>query len=177
MPLSREKKENFVESYKSELAQADNVFLLDFEGISVPQATLLRNKVRDAGGHYVVVKNRLALRAIEGVALEGLKEHFQGPTAAAFSQEDAVSIAKALTEFAKEVPAVKFKAGLVDGQAVAAAEIQQIASLPSREELIAKLLYLLQSPISRFVRTLGEMPRRAVSILDQIRQVKESQAG
>ncbi len=174
MALTREQKESLVDIYKNELAQAPNVFLLDFEGLSVPQATELRDKVREVGGSYVVVKNRLARRAIEGAALGGLEEHFQGPTAAAFGGEDAVSIAKALTEFAKEVPAVSFKAGLVDGQAVAAEDIKEIASLPSREELIAKLLFLLQSPVTRFVRTLAEMPRRAVSVLDQIRQAKES---
>ncbi|MDH3745369.1 MAG: 50S ribosomal protein L10 [Acidobacteriota bacterium] len=177
MALTRAKKESLVDRYKNELAKAPNVFLLGFEGISVPEATELRDKVREVGGTYVVVKNRLAKFAVEGQPLDVLKEHLQGPTAAAFGDDDAVSIAKALTDFAKDVPAVTFKAGLVDGQAVAAADIQEIASLPSREELLAKLLYLLQSPVTRFVRTLAEMPRRAVSILDQIRQAKESSAG
>ena len=174
MPLTREQKKSLAETYEGALAQAPHVFLVDFSGVSVPQATDLRNRLREAGGRYVVVKNRIALRAIEGQALDGLRDQFQGPTAAAFGDGDAVSIAKALTEFAKEVPALEFKGGLVNGQAVEAADIQEIATLPSREELIAKLLFLMQSPVSRLVRTLAEMPRRFVVVMDQIRQAKEA---
>jgi len=174
MALTRQKKEELVQSYQADLVAAPHVFLLGFEGISVNDATELRNRVRDAGGKYVVVKNRLALRAIEGANLEGLKEHFQGTTAAAFGTEEAVAIAKAVTEFAKDVEAVQLKAGLVDGQAVAGKEIKEIASLPSREELVAKLLFLMQSPISSLARTLGELQRRFVVVLDQVEKKKEA---
>lgn len=176
MALSREKKEELVESYTKGLAKAPHVFLMGFEGISVPDVTELRNQVRESGGTYVVVKNRLAMRAIEGASLEGLREHFQGTTAAAFGSDDAVSIAKAVTEFAKKSPAIKLKGGLLDGQEVAAGDIEEIASLPSREELIAKLLFLMQSPVARFVRTLGELQRQFVVVVDQIRQQKETGA-
>ena len=118
MPLTQQEKQALVESYQSGLARAPHVFLIDYKGISVPQATELRQKLRETGGSYVVVKNRLALRAIEGAALEGLSAHFQGPTAAAFCDDDPISLAKALTEFAKEAPALDLKAGLVDGQQV-----------------------------------------------------------
>jgi len=174
MALSREKKEGLAATYKGALAQAPHVFLVDFSGVTVPQATDLRNRLREAGGQYVVIKNRIARRAVEGQALDGIKDRFQGPTAAAFGDGDAVSIAKALTEFAKDVPALEFKGGLVDGQTVEASDIEEIASLPSREELIAKVLYLMQSPVSRLVRTLAEMPRRFVVAMDQIRQAKEA---
>lgn len=174
MPLSREKKESLVESYQESLANAPHVFLVDFSGVTVPEATDLRNRLREAGAGYVVIKNRIARRAAEGKALEGLKDRFQGPTAAAYSAEDAVSVAKALTEFRKEVPAIEFKGGMVDGQPVEASDIEAIASLPSREELIAKLLFLMQSPVTRLVRTLAEMPRRFVVVLDQVRQAKEA---
>lgn len=174
MALTAEKKKELVKSYQEELASAPHVFLMGFEGISVNDVTELRNQVREAGGKYVVVKNRLALRAIEGANLEGLKEHFQGTTAAAFGSEDAVSIAKAITEVAKGVEAIELKAGLVDGQAVAAEEIKDIASLPSREELIAKLLFLMQSPVSSFVQTLNELQRRFVGTLDQVAKQKET---
>jgi large subunit ribosomal protein L10 len=150
---------------------------MGFSGISVPQVTELRSRVRETGGKYVVVKNRLVLRAIAGEALEGLSEHFEGPTAVAFGDEDAVSIAKAVTEFAKDVPAIQLKGGLVDGREVAAEEIEEIASLPSREELIGKLLFLLQSPISSLVRTLNELPRQFVAVVDQIRAAKETTTG
>ena len=174
MPLSREQKESLVEVYQKKLANAPHVFLVDFSGVTVPEATELRNRLREAGGGYVVIKNRIARRAADGQALEGLSERFQGPTAAAFSADDAVSIAKALTEFQKKVPAIEFKGGMVDGQPVEAADIEAIASLPSREELIAKLLFLMQSPVTRLVRTLAEMPRRFVVVLDQVRQAKEA---
>jgi large subunit ribosomal protein L10 len=174
MPLSREQKENLVADYEQGLAQAPHVFLMAFEGVTVPQVTDLRNRVRESGGRYIVVKNRLALRAIEGQSLGGLESQFEGATAVAYGSEDAVSIAKALTEFAKEVPAITLKGGLVDGQEVAAEDIKEIASLPSREELLAKLLFLLQSPITTFVRTLNELPRQFVGVLGQIAKEKDA---
>lgn len=173
MPLSRQQKENLVADYEKGLAQAPHVFLMAYEGITVPQVTDLRNKVRESGGRYIVVKNRLALRAIEGQSLADLAGQFEGATAAAYSSDDAVSIAKVLTEFAKDVPAITLKGGLVDGKEVAAEDIKEIASLPSREELLAKLLFLLQSPITNFVRTLNELPRQFVGVLDQIAGTKQ----
>lgn len=173
MPLSRQQKEQLVESYQEGLAAAPHVFLISYKGISVPQVTELRRRIRDVGGTYAVVKNRLVLRAIDGKALEHLKAEFEGPTAVAFSNDDPVSLAKTLTEYAKEVPALEFKTSLVEGHPIEAAEVKEIASLPSREELTAKLVFLLQSPITNFVRTLGALPRQFVVVLDQIRQQKE----
>lgn len=175
MPLNRQQKENLAGSYGEGMASSPNVFLLDYKGITVPEVTELRAKIREAGGSYEVVKNRVALRALEGTALEGLKDQFQGPTAAAFGGEDPVVLAKILTEFAKGVPAIEFKDGLVEGQRVTAEEVKQIADLPSREELISKLVFLLQSPITGFVRVLAALPRNLVVSLDQIRQQKEAQ--
>ena len=173
MPFSRQQKEKLVESYQNGLAQAPHVFLIDYKGVTVTEVSELRRKVREAGGRYAVVKNRLVLRAIEGEALERVKEQFQGPTAVAYSGDDPVGLAKAVTDFAKEVPAIEVKGGLVEGQPVAAEEVQQIAQLPSREELISKLVFLLQSPISSFVRTLAALPRQFVVVVDQIRQQKQ----
>jgi len=176
MAISRQKKEQLLESYEGGLAKAPHVFLMGFEGISVPDVTELRDEVRKNGGSYVVVKNRIAKRAIKGATLEGLSEEFTGTTAAVYGDEDAVAIAKALTEFAKKIPAIKLKAGLLDGQQVAAKDIEEIAALPSREELIAKLLFLMQSPVSRLARTLNEVQRQIVIVLDQVRQEKEKGA-
>jgi len=176
MPLSRQQKEDLVEKYKQEIAGATHAFLLDYKGITVPQVTELRAKIRDTGGQYLVVKNTLALRAIEGGPMEQLKELFDGPVAVAYSQEDAVSLAKALTTMAKTVPAIQVRGGLVNGQTVAADQVKEIAELPSREELIAKLLFLLQSPITRLARVLAAVPREFVVVLDQIRQKKEGAA-
>jgi len=173
MPFSREEKATLLESYREGLVSSPHAFLIDASGITVPEITELRNKVRASGGQYVVVKNRIALRAIEGAALDGLRGEFVGPTAVAFG-EDAVTIAKALKEFADTVPNFEFKSGMVDGKPIAAEQVTQIASLPSREELIAKLLYMLQSPITSFVRTLAALPRDFVLVLEQVRQKKES---
>ena len=173
MPLSRADKEQMLEEYSQGLAQAPHAFLLGFKGIKVTQVTELREKVRQSGGHYVVVKNTLALRAIDGAALAALAEHFVGPTAVVWSAKDPVALAKALTDFAKDVPVLKFKAGLVEGRAVPADQIKEIAQLPGREELIAKLLFLLQSPVTRFARVLAAVPQSFVTVLDQVRKKKE----
>lgn len=177
MPLSRTQKEDLVASYREGLVAASHAFLVDYKGVSVPQVTDLRNRVRESGGEYLVVKNRLLLRAIEGVALAELKEHLQGPVAVAYCDGDPVALAKALSDFAQDVPAFEFRAGLVEGRAVAAEEILEIAKLPSRDELVAKVLFLLQSPISRFVRALGAIPQQLVTVLHQVGQAKAKQDG
>jgi large subunit ribosomal protein L10 len=175
MPLTKVDKTELLQEYEQGLAASPHAFLLGYQGIKVPQVTALREKVRQSGGEYLVVKNTIALRAIDGNALGQLKEHFVGPTAVAFGK-DPVALAKALTDFAKDVPVLQFKAGLVEGRAVAAAQIKDIASLPSREELLAKLLFLMQSPIVRFARVLAAVPQSFVMVLDQIRQKKDGPA-
>src|SRR5437588_3280286 len=177
MPLTRSEKDKLIAEYQEGLAVAPHAFLLGFKGISVPQVTELRNRVRATGGSYLVVKNNLALRAIDSTALAALEEHFVGPTAVVFTDHDPVALAKALTDYAKEVPALEFKAGMVERRAVAAGQIKEIAQLPSREQLIAKLLYLLQSPIARFARLLAAVPRSLVVVLDQVRKQKEEGGG
>ena len=172
MPLTKSDKEQLVNDYSNGLAEAPHAFLLSYQGITVPQVTTLRDKVRQSGGYYEVVKNTLALRAIDGKPLGDLKQHFVGPTAVVYSSKDPVALAKALTDFAKDVPALQFKAGLVEKRTIAAGQIKDIASLPSREELIAKLLFLLQSPIVRFARVLAAVPQSFVMVLDQIGKKK-----
>ncbi|NJL28033.1 MAG: 50S ribosomal protein L10 [Thermoanaerobaculia bacterium] len=115
------------------------------------------------------------MRAIEGKALEALKDNFRGPIAVAYIHDDPVALAKTLTEFAKEVPKIEFRGGVVEGRAIAADQVQDIARLPSREELIAKLLFLLQSPITRLARGLAAIPQQMVIALDQIAKQKAEQ--
>jgi large subunit ribosomal protein L10 len=177
MPLTRTDKEKLIAEYQEGLATAPHAFLLGFKGITVPQATELRNRVRATGGEYLVVKNNLALRAIDSTALAALEEHFAGPTAVVYSTGDPVALAKALTDYAKEVPAIELKAGMVERRAVVAGQIKEIAQLPSREQLIAKLVYLMQSPIARFARVLGALPQSLVVVLDQVRKQKEETEG
>jgi large subunit ribosomal protein L10 len=174
MPLSRSQKEHLLAEYQDGVANAPHAFLLGYQGISVPKVTELRQKIRETGGSYVVVKNRLVLQAIEGKALGQLADHFTGPTAVVYGDSEPVALAKVLSDFQKEAPFIEFKGGLLNGQPVGGDQIKEIANLPSREELIAKLLYLLQSPITRLVRTLAAVPRDFVLVLDQVRQKKES---
>jgi large subunit ribosomal protein L10 len=172
MPLNPQQKKELVERYREGVGASPHVYLVDYKGISVPLVTELRQQVRQLGGEYRVVKNRLMLRAIGGAALEGLSDRFAGPTAVVYG-DDPVALAKVLTDFAGEKKVLEFKAGLVEGRPVAGSEIKEIATLPSREALIAKLLYLLQSPITRFATVLAALPRRFVVALDQVRQKKE----
>jgi large subunit ribosomal protein L10 len=172
MALTRAQKQEIVDRYEHGLAKAPHAFQITYTGIKVNDATELRARVRAAGGSYEVVKNTLALLAIEGKPLSALSSTFTGPIAVVYTESDAVAVAKTLTEFAKTVPAVVFRGGIVDGRPIAANEVEQIAKLPSREELIAKLLFLLQSPIVRLVRTLSAVPRELVVVLDQIGKQK-----
>lgn len=168
MALSRSDKAELITRYETGLARAEHAFLVGFKGLSVPQATELRNRVREIGGSYEVVKNTLALRAIDGQKLADLGERFAGPTAVAYTADDPVGLAKTLTDFAKECPVLEFKGGLVEGRPVGGEQVQEIARMPSREELVSKLLYLLQSPVIRLARALAAIPQQLVVVLDQI---------
>ena len=170
---TREQKAAEVSELTEQIGKASNAFLIDFKGITVPQVTELRKQVRQTNSGYVVVKNTLALIALKDSPIINMKEQFTGPTAIAFNATDAVVLAKALTKFAKDVPAVSFKGALLNGQVVPASEIQNIANLPSREELVAKLLYLLLSPIRGLVTVLQANIRNLAVVLDQVAKQKE----
>ena len=173
MPLTRTTKEEILGGYEEAMASAEHAFVIGFKGITVNQVNDLRNKVRKSGGQYVVIKNTLARRAVSGKPLEQVKEHFTGPTAVAYSLEDPVALAKVLTDFAKDAPVIEFKGGLVEGRPIAASQVKEIASLPGRQELLAKLLFLMQSPIQRFVRVLAASgPQRLAIVLDQVAKKK-----
>ncbi len=175
--MKREDKAQAISEFNESIGQATNAFLIDFKGITVPQVTELRKQVRESGSQYVVVKNTLALIAVKDSPLSTLEKQFSGMTAVAFNRTDAVALAKALTKFAKDVPTVQFKGAMLNGQIVPAAQIQNIASLPSREELVSKLLYLLQSPFRGLAIVLNANIRNIAVVLDQIaNQKSEGQA-
>lgn len=171
--MKREEKAQAISDYES-IGQATNAFLIDFKGITVPQVTELRKQVRETGSRYIVVKNTLALIAVKDSPLKTLEKQFSGMTAVAYNRTDAVALAKALTKFAKDVPTVSFKGAMLNGQIVPASQIQNIASLPSREELVSKLLFLMQSPIRGLVTVLNANIRNIAVVLDQIAKQKES---
>lgn len=173
MALTRTQKQDLIKDYENGLAAAPHAFLVSFQGISVPQVTDLRSRIRETGGKYQVVKNTLALLAVDGKWLGQLKDQFQGPTAVAYTDDNAVGLAKALAEFRKDVPLVEFKGGVVDGKPIAVADLEDLAKIPSREELVARLLFLMQSPVTRLVRGLGAIQQQLVVVLDQIAKNRE----
>ncbi|HEY6136349.1 MAG TPA: 50S ribosomal protein L10 [Thermoanaerobaculia bacterium] len=168
--MNRDEKAAAVSELSEGLAHATNAFLIEFKGITVPQVTELRRQVRDTNSKYVVVKNTLALLATKDSPLQKLESYFKGPTAVAYNTTDGVVLAKALTKFAKDVPAVQFKGALLAGQVVPASQIAAIANLPSREELISKLLYLMQHPIRGLATVLQGNLRNLAVLLNEIQK-------
>lgn len=166
--MNRDEKQQLIEELQKEIGGAPNAFLVEFKGITVPQVTELRKQIRESGSGYVVVKNTLALLALKDSPLVELREHFSGPTAVAYTTGDAVALAKTLTKFAKEVPAVTFKGAMLDRQLVPADQIEAIANLPSRQQLVAKLLYVLQAPIRNLVTVLSANQRNLAVVLSQL---------
>ena len=176
MAITRERKVEQADSLRRELAEIQTAFLVDFRGLDVDGATDLRRKLREQEASFRVVKNRIALRAVEELPLNKLGDAFVGQTAIAYTEGDVVGLAKALKEFAKEYETPQFKAGVVDGEPISIEEFEQLAELPGREALIGKALYLMQYPVSGFVTALSGILRGFVTALDQIRDNKE-QAG
>jgi large subunit ribosomal protein L10 len=170
--MNRTEKREAVESLSQDLAKSTNAILFAFAGLKVPEVTELRRQVRGTQSKYLVVKNTLALRATKGTAMEAMAEHFTGATAVAYNRSNPVALAKVLTAFAKTNPNLVFKAALIEGQAVAASEIKAIAELPSREELVAKLLFVMQSPMRRLVTVLNGPVRNLAGVVAQIADQK-----
>ena len=170
--MNKTEKAEMVASLEGDLAKSSNAILFAFAGLKVPEVTELRRQVRGTQSKYLVVKNTLALRATKGTALEGVAEHFTGATAVAYNQSSPVALAKVLTTFAKANPNLVFKAAVIEGKAVAASEIKVIAELPSREELVARLLYVMQSPMRRLAMVLNGPVRNLAAVMGQIADQK-----
>jgi len=174
----RSEKQQDLDNLKTELAKVSTVILTTFQGITVENDTKLRRAVQAAGGKYKVVKNTLAERAAAGTPIESLLKDLSGTNSIAFSENDPVALAKALTKVAKDVPAFQFRAGLVEGRVISIAEIQQLANLPSKEELLSKVMFLLNAPAQRIAMALNALPRNlAITVSEAIKANKFASAG
>lgn len=172
-------KQAVVAQFKEQLESAKGVVLTSYKGLTVAQDTELRRELREAGVSYHVVKNTMLRIAAKEAGIEGIEEHLEGTTAFAFSTEDAVAPAKVICGFIKknkleDAEVLTVKVGMVEGKVIGVDEVKALAALPSREELIAKLLGSMNAPISNTVNVLQGVIRNAVYVLDAIRSQKES---
>ena len=172
-------KQAVVAQLKEQLESAKGVVLTSYKGLTVAQDTELRRELREAGVFYHVVKNTMLRIAAKEAGIEGIEEHLEGTTAFAFSTEDAVAPAKVICGFIKknkleDAEVLTVKVGMVEGKVIGVDEVKALAALPSREELIAKLLGSMNAPISNTVNVLQGVIRNAVYVLDAIRSQKES---
>jgi len=169
------KKQEELNELKKDLNDAKNMFVTQFQGMTVAQDTELRQKIRGTKSKYRVVKNTLARKAAEGTPAESMVKSFDGSTAIAYNGSDPVALAKVLTAYAKTNPLFIFKAGMVEGRVVNIADIANIAAMPSKEELIAKLLFLINSPAQRLVVAMNGVARNLAVVLGQAIEKKKFQ--
>jgi large subunit ribosomal protein L10 len=170
----RIEKTKVVEGMAESFGQTPHVFLTTFRGLTVNQATELRRKVRETGGSFKVVKNRLAKRAAPGTSLESISDRLEGPCALAAHVDDPVALAKVLAEFSKTNPELEVLGGVIDAhQSLDAAGVKQLASLPGLPELRAQLLAMIQTPATMLVRLLGTPGGQVARVLDARREKQE----
>ena len=155
-----ELKQPIVEEISAGIKDAQSVVLVDYRGLTVEQDTELRKKLREAGVTYKVYKNTMMNFAFKGTDFEGLSQYLEGPSAMAYSTEDATAPARVLAEFAKTADALEFKGAVVEGTFYDVAGVKALANIPSRDELISKLLGSLQSPIANFARVMNQLAEK-----------------
>lgn len=173
--MARPEKIKKVEELAQVFNEARSVVLNDFTGLDVERISELRKQCRENGVEYRVIKNTLALRSLAGTPGEGLEQYFEGPTALAVSRESENLPAKILADFAKENEAPKFKAAVVEGNVIDATEVLALAKLPSREELVSKLLGSLKSPGNNLVSVLQGTVRNLLYVVNAIIEKKQSE--
>ena len=173
MGLDLDKKKAVVAEISAQVAKAKAIVVAEYRGLEVGHMTELRAKARKSGVYLRVLKNTLARRAVEGTPFAGLSQHIKGPLVYGISP-DPIATAKVLDEFARAYEKLVIRAGAMPNAVISAREVAALASMPSREELLAKLLGTMQAPIAKFARTLNEVPARFVRTLAAVRDKRQA---
>lgn len=173
MLMDRAKKEGIIKDVSEKFKTAEATFVADYSGITANNMSDLRGKLREAGVEFKIIRNTLAKRALSGTDIEALGEHLKGTTAIAFSFADSAAAAKVLTNYAKEDPNLELKAGTLGDNILDLDGIKQLSELPSREELLGKLVGVMNNPARGLVNVLSGVPRNLVGVLSAIGQSKE----
>ncbi len=170
--MTRQEKVSAVEELAAEFQSTRHAFLVGFQGMTVQSDTALRGELRRAGVRYHVVKNTLARRAAKGTVLEQLGDRFTGPTAVALAPEDPVAAAKLLLKLFKDYQQFAFKAGVVDGNAIGEKDMEALATMPSREELLSRIMFLVNSGAQRIASATSGVARNVAVVTAQVRDKK-----
>jgi large subunit ribosomal protein L10 len=174
---TKAQKQKDLEALADQFQKASAAMLVSFQKMTVPKDQELRNQLREAGSTYSVVKNTLARKASEGTVLEQAKEEFKGVTAVALSTGDPVSLSKAITKFSKSNPDIfTFKIGVVEGKVVALRDLEAIANLPSKDELISKIMFLVNCQAQRLATVISAVPRNLAIVVKQVSDQKSGEA-
>ena len=168
-----QQKQEAVADVVDKLKRAHSVVVLDYRGLTVAEVSDLRSKFREAGVEYKVIKNNMLKRAADELKIEGMDDYFKGPTAVAFGYEDPVSPAKILCKFVKDVNKTEIKGGILDGKAMDAKGIESLSKLPSKEELIAKMMGSMNAPITNSALALQAIPRGLACALKAVADQKQ----
>jgi large subunit ribosomal protein L10 len=171
--LKKEQKETTVNQLRDELGKSQAVFVTDYMGLNVEKITQLRKSVKAAGGTYKVVKNTLLERASKDLPAHVLEDSFSGPTAVAMAFSDPVAIAKILVNFAKENEKLEIQTGVLGKQVLTATDVQELAKMPGREQLLAQMLGSMNAPVSNFVGVMAAVLRQLLYVLSAIEKQKE----
>ncbi len=174
--MDRTEKESFVVEFREKIEQAPAMYLTDFTGLDVKSMTTLRRNLKESGAEYLVVKNRLAMRALEEMQIPDIADALLGPTGVVLGYEGVVEAAKVVSDFAKEHgDRPVFKLGILDDRVLSAEEVGRLAKLPARDQLLAELAGVLEAPMAALARALESKVQEVSALLDALRQRKESE--
>lgn len=171
--MNRTEKTDLVGALTERLSRAKTIYVTDFTGLKVKNATELRRRFRGVGVEYVVVKNTLLQRALKDASVAGLDSALEGPTALVLAGRDPIGAAKVLADFQKEFERPTVKAGLVDGRLITPAEVKRLASLPSREQLLGQVAGVLQAPLAGFLGVMSGLLTQFVGAVEALREQRE----